>query len=688
MQTDPSANIPLLERIDHALEHEKRWIYLLFALAFTLKLVFIIQSRNSLQTLAPLLDSRIYDDLARAIAKGNLFPGEAFFMGPLYPYVMGFIYSISGNSVMILRLVQVTVGALTVVLTYRVGVLVVRPVTAMLGALLLTLYGAITFYEGQMLMMWLGTFLNMSLLYVLLCVPGESGLLSFFNKRPLLRYVLAGLLLGLSALARASILIMVPVILVWIIRRKRANPLRSVAIFLISVFIIIFPVTIHNYIASKDFVFITYNGGLNFYIGNNPDATGVYSLPAEVEPDDISTKQYLKNKLGRDIGPSDISDYWMDRSFSFIREHPGKELSLLARKAVLYINGYEWPQIENYEHAKDNYGIFKILLINFHLLISLGILGIFYSFWFKKDLFLHQWFTIAYSISIILFFVSARYRIQIAPLLCFFAAYAIAETASRLRNRNAWGFLSLLLLILLLFATRPGLFNIDTQKLRAEEHIHRAQRWEAIGNMEKALREINFAIDLDRRSPQPYVHRASFYSDSGNYRQAVDDYRQAIEIDDSMPSIHYSLALTLEEARAYTLAIDEYSKAIEKDPLMIEAHNNLGILFRRMQKYDDAIKQFKVVIRLNPGYIKAYNNMGAAYAEWGDTDSAIRIFREAITLDPEYPHSYKNLAMAYIEKNMLIEAKSSLERYLELVPDDAYASKVLQQLSAALDTDR
>jgi hypothetical protein len=37
---------------------------------------------------------------------------------------------------------------------------------------------------------------------------------------------------------------------------------------------------------------------------------------------------------------------------------------------------------------------------------------------------------------------------------------------------------------------------------------------------------------------------------------------------------------------------------------------------------------------------------------------------------------------------MLIEAKSSLERYLELVPDDAYASKVLQQVNAAFDTGR
>ncbi|NIN01520.1 MAG: hypothetical protein GTO24_26530, partial [candidate division Zixibacteria bacterium] len=34
------------------------------------------------------------------------------------------------------------------------------------------------------------------------------------------------------------------------------------------------PVTLRNYFVGKDLVLIAWQGGLNFYLGNNPDATG------------------------------------------------------------------------------------------------------------------------------------------------------------------------------------------------------------------------------------------------------------------------------------------------------------------------------------------------------------------------------------------------------------------------------
>ena len=70
---------------------------------------------------------------------------------------------------------------------------------------ILTFYGAITFYEGQMLMMWLGTLINMTMLFILLSSGGDSGYT---------RFAIVGFLLGLSALARANILIFLPVLLV------------------------------------------------------------------------------------------------------------------------------------------------------------------------------------------------------------------------------------------------------------------------------------------------------------------------------------------------------------------------------------------------------------------------------------------------------------------------------------------
>jgi len=682
-------NNSLLNKIDKALLQEKRWVYFLFAVAFLLKLVFILQSRDSIQITVPILDAKYYDDLAQDIARGHVIRKEAFFMGPLYPYIMALVYSVFGRNIMLMRLVQISGGALSVVLTYLIGLKVFRPSTAMLGALMLALYGAITFYEGQILMMWLGTLLNLLLLYVLLYNPRKTGIFSFLGNHFAYRYILAGALLGLSALARASILIMLPGILIWLILiEKGERRFIHAAVFIISVVIAIVPVTIHNYVASKDLVPITSNFGLNIYIGNSEEAAGVYFPPKGPNLNsDGTTERFLERKLGRDLKPSDISRHWSHQAMAFVKEHPRQELSLLFRKFMLFINGYEWPQIENYALSKAKYGIFQVLFINFWTLSALGIIGIIYSLRRWRQTFLLHWFIISYSASIILFFVTGRYRIQIVPILCLFAAYAVIDISTRIINHRSRGLFALLLLAGVFMVTRPGLYAIDEQHLVAGDHIQQAWRYDVIGETDRALEEMNAAVRLRPNDSEPYLQRAAINKKSGRFQEAIRDYTSALEINPVMPVVHYNLAQVLEEEQMYVHAIQEYSKAIDQDSLMLEAYNNLGIIYQRMNEHETAIRYFRKIIKMNPDYIKAYNNMGALYAERGDKDAAIASFEEAIRRAPDYPYSYKNCAMAYIETNRLHKAAEYLEKYLELSPDDIHAAKLLRDVNDVLEAD-
>ena len=653
-----------------------------------LKLVFILQSRDSIQITVPILDAKYYDDMAQDIARGHVMRKEAFFMGPLYPYIMALVYSVLGRNIMLMRLVQISGGALTVVLTYLIGLKVFRPSNAMLGALMLMLYGAITYYEGQMLMMWLGTLLNLLLLYVLLYRPWKTRAYSLLGHHFAYRYILAGALLGLSSLARASILIMLPGILIWLILiDKGERRFIRAAVFIISVVIVIVPVTIHNYVASNDLVFITSNYGLNIYIGNSEEAAGVYFPPTGPNLNsDITTERFLERKLGRELKPSEISRYWSHQAMTFVKEHPRQGLSLLFRKLMLFINGFEWPQIESYALSKARYGIFQVLFINFWSLSALGIIGMIYSLRRWRQTFLLHWFIIAYSASTILFFVTGRYRIQIVPILCLFAAYAVIDISTRIFMHRFRGLFPLLLLVVVFMVTRPGLYAIDEQYLVASDHIHQAWRFDAIGETDRALEEINAAIRLRPNDSEPYIQRAAINKNSGRFQEAIRDYGSALEINPVMPVVHYNLAQVLEKEQMYANAVQEYSKAIDQDSLMIEAYNNLGIMYQRMKKHENAIRYFKKIIKMNPDYIKAYNNMGALYAESGDKDAAISIFEEAIRRAPDYPYSYKNCAMAYIETNRFHKAAEYLEKYLELSPDDIYAAQLLRDVNDVLET--
>ena len=82
------------------------------------------------------------------------------------------------------------------------------------------------------------------------------------------RWLAAGLVLGLGALAVASMLLLAPVALWWL--RRTSRTWRAPLLFLLGCTLAIAPVTLRNGLVSGDWVLISRDAGLNFYIGNNP----------------------------------------------------------------------------------------------------------------------------------------------------------------------------------------------------------------------------------------------------------------------------------------------------------------------------------------------------------------------------------------------------------------------------------
>lgn len=673
----------LLDRVDETIASQRRWVFILFALAFVLKLVYVVQSSDALHVRVPVMDSKYYDDTAQQIASGNLLQREAFFMGPLYPYFLSLVYLIFGREFMIVRILQILAGSASVALTFVIGKQVFRPSVALLGAVMLMFYGAITFYEGLILMTWLGTILNLVAIALLLFGARRGD-------RSVLWYGAAGLVLGLSALARANVLVFVPVVVVWIVWVARAARRAAAALaFVAAVVLALLPATIHNYVASRDVVPVTSNAGLNFFIGNNEVATGIfYPLPEIDFVRDPTSRSYIERSLGKDLSPSQVSRYWTERALTFIRENPGRELRLLARKFAMFFNGYEIPQIEAYSLERERNPWLRVLFVNFWWVCSLGVLGLLFS--------LNQWrrhlllsgFIVVYAASIIAFFVTARYRVQIAPLLCLFAAHALLVTAPAFVRsaRRAVVFVGTFALLLLL--VNPRLFAMDPTEVMFRQHIHDARRLSKLGQFDPALEEVGKAIALYPDFYEGYWQRAVINKEKNDLLKAIEDYARTLERKPGLPTVHYDFGQALRQLRMRSQAIDEYKAALALDPMMIEAHNNLGIVYREVKRYDEAIASFEKVIELDPRYTKAYNNLGASLAESGRVEEAVVVFTRAIDMFPDYANSYMNLAMAYVSLRRPRPAIEAVEGYLRLRPDDEAARELLGklQVAAAADT--
>src|SRR5438876_8332821 len=86
-----------------------------FAVAFTLRIIHIWQMRNAPFFTLLMGDARGYDEWAQRIAGGDWIGHDVFYQAPLYPYFLGILYRIAGHSLMLVRVVQAMIGSLSCV---------------------------------------------------------------------------------------------------------------------------------------------------------------------------------------------------------------------------------------------------------------------------------------------------------------------------------------------------------------------------------------------------------------------------------------------------------------------------------------------------------------------------------------------------------------------------------------------
>src|SRR5258708_12573682 len=70
-------------------------------LALLVRLVHVWQLRSAPFFSVLMGDSRGYDEWAQRIAAGDWFGHDVFYQAPLYPYLLGVIYTVAGRSLLL-----------------------------------------------------------------------------------------------------------------------------------------------------------------------------------------------------------------------------------------------------------------------------------------------------------------------------------------------------------------------------------------------------------------------------------------------------------------------------------------------------------------------------------------------------------------------------------------------------------
>jgi tetratricopeptide (TPR) repeat protein len=369
-----------------------------------------------------------------------------------------------------------------------------------------------------------------------------------------------------------------------------------------------------------------------------------------------------------------------------VRKDSSRWLRLTARKAALFFNGYEVPQIESFDvHVRESAWL-RVLFVRTWLVTAFGILGmVLAARWWRRSGLLTG-YVLAYALSIIVFFVTGRYRSQVVPVLCLFAGFAIVALPSLARRWRSFAAAAIGLLLLFV-ATNPSIFRLDENMVMFREYVHRGRRLSETRSYAPALREIDRAIAIYPQQAEGYVQRAIVHKQAGEDFKAIEDYNRALELDPTASSVHYDLAQALRRVNLPREAVREYDLAIRYDPHMMQAYNNLGVTLREMGRLEEAAVAFRRATEIAPNYAKAYNNLGALYADMGRHEEAIAVFEETTRRFPSYANGFKNLAMAYASQKRARDALQAIRRYAALEPADAVAKEMIRKLEIAVAAD-
>lgn len=585
-----------------------------FAASFAIRLIYLLELRFKSPFSGYLyLDALRYDSWAQSIAFGLKQIIEPTFRAPFYPIFLAVIYRIFGHELFFARLAQMLLGALVCVMVYLLALRIFNKRTAIISSLLAALYGPFLYWSGEILIVTLIVFLDLAALLILLRA---------FDKPRKLLWLFGGVVLGLSSIARPNVLIFVPwvVLLIFLMNiLKEANATRKQRLtyslsFLAGLLLVVSPVTIKNYIAADDFVLISSQGGINFYMGNNPDADGkTPQPPGRVQSrggflDDawMASVVLAEEAAGQTLKPSQVSQYWYKEGVKFISQKPGAWLKLVSKKLAYFWTGVEVTNNEDTYYFTRFSKVLGLLMwqkgiaLPFGIICPLALVGIIVTRKQWKRLLLLYGFIFFYMVSVLLFFVCARYRLPVIPVLLIFAGYTISYWYDRLRLRQYKVFTSSLVAAILIgILVNAGFGNVNDRN-RARAHIYGGQAYEASRNYRSAVDEYESAIKLVPDHLEANHGLGIVYMKMQQLELAELMLRRTLEIDPNNSGAYFNLGSVLVGQKRYAEALDQYETALRIDPGYELAATWAAMMYEELNQWEEALKKWEMILQINP----------------------------------------------------------------------------------------
>ncbi|MFZ5479224.1 MAG: tetratricopeptide repeat protein [Myxococcota bacterium] len=594
------------ERVERALP-----VLVLLAAALAVRLAYMWEFRGSplFDHLVPGMDEANYDAWAQRIAAGDVLGDGTFTANPLEPYVLGALYALFGRDLLVVRVVQALAGTATCFFVYRLASNLFDRRSAVVALALAAFYGPAIFVGATLVAeVWCLLFASASLALLTAPRPSAWGRL------------LAGALLALASMGRPNLLLLVGVLPVAAEWATATGKTRRVAAWFLGAALVLGPVLVRNIERGGEAVIVTAHGGVNLWIGNNPDADGFFKTPPGSELGGgqeslvASSVAIAEEDLGRTLTAGEASRWWRDRAIAFALDEPAEWLALTLRKVGYFLNAYEPPLESNYAWALDEFATLRWGTVGYNLVCPLALAGMVLAAGRLRELAVPFTFAGIYSASVVAYFVSMRYRLPVVIALLPFAGFAVRAMVE-LAAARAWRRLAVASVVVLggaAFAHTP--------------------------------------IPADRVE----MGLAFQYFNLGNV--ALETGRPA-------------------EAQRY------FEDAVRLYPERARFYNNLGLAYLRADRAASAVDAFEKGIALGYRDRRIYRNLGAARLALGRNEDALEAYEHAAAVSPRHAGTWFNVGTVRERLGREEEAREAYLRARALTGDERLLERIDERLT-------
>lgn len=343
---------------------------------------------------------------------------------PLFLSGLAAVFGTSPAGMVIIQMVQAMLGAAACFFLYQIADRIFGRRVALLAALLLAVYPLFVYSAAQISAVNLYVPLNLALISALLAAAEHTR-----SRHALL----AGLLMGLLVLSRAETLLYIPVLGAWLCVASDRARVRKTALLLVVTVLTVSPLAVRNAAVFGSPLPLTLSGGLNLWIGNNPEATGTrseYTDPPVEPPPEITeridrvppTAQYEAR----------IDELYREAAVDYMQDNPW-QVVLLSLKKLTFFWGVYWGISFTYPMADS-----PLYLGPWIVLMVLFVWGLILTrhLW-RRYVLLLIYFVISSAVAM-LFFVIPRYTMFVIPMMLPFVAVALFDLTRRLQlsDRN------------------------------------------------------------------------------------------------------------------------------------------------------------------------------------------------------------------------------------------------------------